>query len=183
MSYDSPMISKFFSRVEKLFDNPAFELNLIEQKKYFEINPDNSYLENISYIFSNKETDHNLATIFTRFTCFFEMGFLFQKNTLNQKSCLISCFGFGVINQDISKRIEFQLPQTTFFSVHKTSAQGFLKKMGLNQIDREKRFEAYYIRLSNNSSIVVMSAWPKPWLKPRLESLQKTLMRLPFTEL
>lgn len=177
------MISKVFNRVEKLFDNPSFEISLIEQKKYFEINPDNNYLENISYSFSLKDTNCSISTIFTRLTSFFEMGFLFQKNRLNTKSCLISCFGYGIINQDISKRIEFQLPQTSIFSVHKTSAQGFLKRLGLNQIDAEKKLEAYYIRLSENTSLVVMTSWPKPWIKPRLESLQKTLMRIPFTEL
>lgn len=177
------MISKIFNRVEKLFDNPAFEINLIEQKKYFEINPDNNFLENISYSFNPRYVDCHVTTVFTRLTSFFEMGFLFQKNRLNSKSCLVSCFGYGLVNQDISSRVEFKLPESSLFSIHKTSAQGFLKKMGLNQIDPEKKLEAYYLRLSDSSSIVVMTSWPKPWIKPRLESLQKTLMRTPFSEI
>lgn len=174
------MIRNFFNRVEKLFENPAFELSVIEQKRYFEINPDNKYLENISYIFSSVNSHLNAKTIFTRLITFFEVGILFQKNRLNQKSCPVSCFAYGLLIEELTQRVEFQLPNTRLFSVHKTSARGFLKKMGLNQIDPEHQLEAYYLRLSENTALVVMSPWPKPWIKPRLESLQQTLMRTPI---
>jgi len=172
------MIKKWNEKLEKMFDSTNQDLTLIESGKTFELNPDNVFLENLSYIYSNPVQKNNIESVFTQLSPFFEVGFLLekQKNTYTPTHM----FAYGNIDNIDQQNILLKLPKTDIFIVVRASAAAILKKLGFDFLNKDKKMSAFVIAVSPNYSILVATKLAEPWLKNRLESLQKTLMKINF---
>ena len=171
------MNKKWNDTFEKIFESSTQDLTLLESQKTFELNLENHSLENLSYIHSQPD-QINIVRIFSQLSSFFELGFLFQK----QKNTFAAIQGFA-FSQNINlgeKNILINFPEIDLYSLFKTNASGILKKMNYGFINENKKMNAFVIKVSHQYSILVFTELAEPWLKLRLESLQKTLMKISF---
>jgi hypothetical protein len=172
------MIKKWNERLEKMFESSNQDLALIESSRTFELNPDNSYLENLSYIYSVSVQKNNIQSVFSQLSPYFELGFLLEK----QKNSYTPthAFAYGIMNDISEKNILLKLPRTDIFVIVRTAASSILKKMNFDFLNTDKKMSAFVISLSPTYSILIATKLAEPWLKLRLESLQKTLMKINF---
>ncbi len=171
------MNKKWNDTFEKIFETNTQDLTLLESQRTFELNSENHSLENLSYIHSQAD-QINIIRIFSQLSSFFELGFLFEKQKNNFAA--IQGFAFG---QNISlgeKNILINFPEIDLYSLFKTNASSILKKMNYGFINKNKKMNAFVIKISQQHSILVFTELAEPWLKLRLESLQKTLMKISF---
>ncbi len=169
--------NSFEKTFEKIFETNTQDLTLLESQQTFELNLENHSLENLSYIHS-QPNQIDIVKIFSQLSSFFELGFLFEKQKNNFAA--IQGFAFG---QNISlgeKNILLNLPEINLYSLFKTNASSILKKMNFSFINKNKKMNAFVIKVSTQHSILVFTELAEPWLKLRLESLQKTLMKISF---
>ncbi|MBC7466117.1 MAG: hypothetical protein H7256_08995 [Bdellovibrio sp.] len=172
------MIKKWNEKLEKMFESTNQDLTLIESSQTFELNPDNVYLENLSYIYTSAVEKNNIQAVFTQLSPFFELGFLLEK----QKNVYTPthAFAYGNISNIADKKILLKLPRTDVFVVVRAAASAILKKVNYDFLNRDKKMSAFVVAISPNYSILVATKIAEPWLKLRLESLQKTLMKINF---
>lgn len=174
------MIKKINDAVEKIFDQADQAVDIEEIKKSFALTADNKQLENISYIFSSSFKKDELVLLFTQLSSFFEIGFLFETGKNNKTAQPVQIFAYAkqlCQNDSISP---IALPKPDLYKVLKTNSKNFLKKYNLNNLDSENKMSAFLIRVSSRYTLVLMSGLAEPWLQLRIESLKKTLMRLPI---
>ncbi|MFZ3229744.1 MAG: hypothetical protein WA160_06040 [Pseudobdellovibrio sp.] len=172
------MIKKWNDKLEKIFNSTNQDLALLESSQNFELNSDNLYLENLSYIYTNPIRPQNIQSLFSQLSPFFEIGFLLEK----QKSyhTPTQMFAFGQLSNIAEKNILLKLPATSVYTIVRTSAVGILKKMNFAFLNSQNKMSAFVISVSPSLSILVVTKIADPWLKLRLESLQKTLMKVNF---
>lgn len=172
------MIKKWNEKLEKMFESTNQDLTLIESSRTFELNPDNVYLENLSYVYNSPIQKNNILSVFSQLSPFFELGFLLER----QKNSYTPTHGFayGNLTNLSEKNILLKLPKTDMFVIVSTSASGILNKMNYNFLNPEEKMSAFVIAVSPTYSILVATKIAEPWLKLRLESLQKTLMKINF---
>lgn len=172
------MIKKWNDKLEKMFESTNQDLTLIENSQKFDLNPDNTYLENLSYIYTSSVESQNIEAIFSQLSPFFELGFLLEK----QKNAYTPThtFAFGALSNLAERNLLLKLPKTDIFVIVRASATAMLKKLGFGFLNNDKKMSVFVIAISPNYSIVVATKLAEPWLKLRLESLQKTLMKINF---
>ncbi len=171
------MIKKWNDSFEKIFETNTQDLNLLECQKTFHLNFENHSLENLSYIHTRIH-QANITTVFSQLSSFFEIGFLFEKQKRNFGA--IQGFAFGQTLQLDEKNIFLNLPPTSLYAIAKTPAMAILKKMNYDFLNQQKKMNAFVITVSSQHSVLVFSELAEPWLRLRLESLQKTLMKISF---
>ncbi|MBC7420204.1 MAG: hypothetical protein H7328_05700 [Bdellovibrio sp.] len=174
------MIKKWNEKVEKMFEQPNNTVDFEELKKSYHITSDNQQLENISYIFSSVVKKEDIALLFTQLSSFFEVGFMLEKTSSTGLCTASQIFAYSKHLSQLDGLKTIRLPNADLFQVMKTNAISFLTKFGLEHLDSEKKMTGFFVRLTQNHSFVVMSALAEPWLQLRIESLQKTLMRVHF---
>lgn len=171
------MNKKWNDTFEKIFETNTQDLTLLESQQSFELNSENHSLENLSYI--HCQTDQvNIVRIFSQLSSFFELGFLFEK-----KKDIFSAtqgFAFGQVLNLGEKNILIKFPKMDLYSLFKTNASAILKKMNYGFLNKSKKMNAFVIKISSQHSVLVFTELAEPWLKVRLESLQKTLMKISF---
>lgn len=172
------MIKKWNEKLEKMFESTNQDLTLIESSRTFELNPDNVYLENLSYVYNSPVQKYNILSTFSQLSPFFELGFLLerQKNSYTPTHS----FAYGNLTNLSEKNILLKLPRTDMFVIVSTPASGILNKMNYNFLNPEGKMSAFVIAVSPTYSILVATKIAEPWLRLRLESLQKTLMKINF---
>lgn len=171
------MNKKWNDTFEKIFETNTQDLTLLENQQHFELNSENHYLENLSYI--HCQTDHiNIVRIFSQLSSFFEIGFLFEQ----QKDLFVAAqgFAFGQILNLGEKNILIKFPKMDLYAMLKTNASAMLKKMTYGFLNKNKKMNGFVIKISTRHSVLVFTELAEPWLKLRLESLQKTLMKISF---
>ena len=72
--------------------------------------------------------------------------------------------------------MNFNLPNSDLFHVLKTPGEAILKKLGLKKIPDAHKMTCLFIRLDNNTSILLVTSQADPWLKLRCESLKVSLL-------
>lgn len=177
------MIKKWNEKVEKMFDQPQPTQQLgecEELKKAYHVTLDNQQLENISYIFSTMLTKIEMGTVFTQLSSFFEMGFLIEKTATRNVGAVSNAFAFSKHMAQVENLNPIRMPNPALFQVLKTDATAFLAKFNLDNFNTDKKLQAFLMRVTESHTIVVMSGLAEPWLQLRIESLQKTLMRVHF---
>ena len=172
------MIKKWNEKLEKIFESNTRDLSLIESRQSYELNSDNSSLENLSYVHSTRLDKNCIHSVFTQLSPFFEIGFLFEKQ--NKQGFAIDAFAFGEPIDLRSAMLSLKLPKTDLFNIAKTSADSLLKKLNYAYLNPQKKMNAFVISVSASFSILVLTEIAEPWLKLRLETLQKTLMKIHF---
>lgn len=172
------MIKKWNEKLEKMFETTNQDLTLIENAQSFELNPDNVYLENLSYVYTSVVEKNNIESVFSQLSPFFELGFLLEK----QKNAYTPIHGFAYGNpiSIAEKNIILKLPKTDVFVIVRAAANALLKKMGYEFLNQDKKMSVFIVGISPTYSILVATKIAEPWLKVRLESLQKTLMKINF---
>src|SRR3989344_1162369 len=171
------MIKKWNDQLEKIFETNTQDLTLIESQQSFELNADNTQLENLSYIHSSV-TSTNRTNVFSQLCPFFEIGFLLEKQ--NKNYAPTQAFAFGQPIRLDQKAITLNLPQTSLFAVVKTPATSILKKMNFEFLNSRQKMNAFIIAISPQFSVLVATEMAEPWIKVRLEILQKALMKISF---
>lgn len=176
------MIKKWNETLEKIFETNTHDLSLLENQQIFELNSDNSFLENLSYIHSyihsQRLEKNNIHSVFTQLSPYFEIGFLFEKE--NRLSLAIDGFAFGQPIDLANKILQLQLPKSSLFHIVKTEAGGVLTKLNYNFLNSKNNMNAFVIAVSPTYSMLFATGLAEPWLKMRLEVLQKTLMKIHF---
>lgn len=172
------MMKRWNEKLEKIFETNNQDLSLLESQKTFELNADNSSLEHLSYIYSFLLEKNNIHSVFTQLSPFFEVGFLFERQkTIN---CVINAFAFGQPVDLAQKTLVLKLPQAALFNIVKISAAAVFKKLNYGFLDSPKKMQSYTIGVSDTYSIMIATDMAEPWIKNRLEALQKTLMKIHF---
>jgi hypothetical protein len=175
------MIKKLNTQIEKLFDQSNQAMGFEELKKKFLLSENNSEIDNLSYIFTKHVNKQDLQLLFTQLSSFFEVGFLFEKSGSPVYQA-VQVFAFSKQMQNLDGLKLITLPQPEIFKILSTDSKSFLNFFKLSELDRENKFESFLIRLSERHSIVLMSSLAEPWLKIRLESLQKALLKIHFEQ-
>lgn len=171
------MIKKWNDKIEKAFNVNTQDLSLLESQQTFQLNFENHSLENLSYIHS-RISQQNITNVFSQLASFFEMGFLLEKQKRNFAA--VQGFAFGQTLKLDEKNIFLNLPKTPLYNVVRTSAPSILKKINYDFLNHSQKMNAFVITISAQHSLLVFSQLAEPWMKLRLESLQKTLMKISF---
>ena len=171
------MIKKWNDKIEKAFNVNTQDLSLLESQQTFQLNFENHSLENLSYIHS-RISQQNITNVFSQLASFFEMGFLLEKQKRNFAA--VQGFAFGQTLKLDEKNIFLNLPKTQLYNVVRTSAPSILKKINYDFLNHSQKMNAFVITISAQHSLLVFSQLAEPWMKLRLESLQKTLMKISF---
>ena len=173
------MMKKWNEKLERAFESTNQDLSLMESRQTFELNADNSSLENLSYIHSVLPEKESIHSVFTQLSPFFEVGFLFEKQ--KDSNLAIDAFAFGQPIFLGSQNILLRLPRTKLFHIAKTPAPAILKKLNHSFVNPERKMTAFVVAISDTYSLLLGTEIAEPWLKVRLEVLQKTLMKIHFT--
>jgi hypothetical protein len=180
------MFKKINSKLENLFDqNQSGFVNAeapvsIEANSSFQPENNNQMLENLSYVFSGDVTSENLVHLFSQLSPYFEAGILLQKDTKTLAYKTKEAFVHSKKINSVENFKLIKLPQTTLFKILKSPAYGLLQRFNMQSIDNEKKMTSYLIPLPSGYTIVVISKVAEPWARLKIESLQKTLMKINF---
>lgn len=172
------MIKKWNDKLEKIFDSTHQDLTLLESRQTFELSADNSLLENLSYVHSFQLSKNSIHSVFTQLSSFFEIGFLFEKQ--NKIASAVDAFAYGQPIDLTHKALLLRLPVCSLFHIVKTPASAILKKLNYAFLNPQKKMNSFIISVSPTYSILIATEMAEPWLRLRLESLQKTLMKIHF---
>ncbi len=172
------MIKKWNEKLEKAFESNNQDLSLLESRQSFELNADNSSLQNLSYIHSVMPEKESIHSVFTQLSSFFEVGFLFERQ--KDLNLVIDAFAFGQPIKLGTESLLLRLPPTKLFQVAKTPASSILKKLNYSFVNPERKMTTFVIAISHTYSVLLGTEIAEPWLKVRLEILQKTLMKIHF---
>ncbi len=132
---------------------------------------DYTLLENISYLATHLPSSFdNWNLFFTRLIPFFEIGFLFNESKLKNQ------FLYGK-SLDCTKKItQLKLPKSDLFQILKTSPKAFLQKLNLSSVLYPEKMTCFYVRVDENISLILITTKAEPWLKLKMDSLQKALI-------
>lgn len=173
------MLKRLNSKLENLFDQnsvPHFltDPTLSDARKNFREIDNNLLLENLSYVFCDEVNSDQLQNLFTQLCLHFEIGLLVTPKLQN-----LSLFGK---NWPVSEKVgPIKLPATPFFKIFKSESTHFLNHFNLRELDPAKKMASYLVRFANGHYFLFLSATAEPWAKLRVESLQKTLMKINFS--
>ncbi|MGZ3690133.1 MAG: hypothetical protein ACXVAX_01435 [Pseudobdellovibrio sp.] len=183
------MFKKLTFKLEKIFDhdssqNLALEHSINEARSEFEITENLAHLNNLSYVYNFEVNAQNIETLFTQIACYFEINFLLFRPKTNQglskkfKTKNAILYGRNINNIEVWPLIS--LPNVPLYKVFKTNSHAILKKIQLQDLDREKKMFCYLLKLSDDCVLVLATQTAEPWAKLRIETLQSTLMKINF---
>ena len=177
------MLKKINTTLEELFTPTIVDTHMkqssIEIRKDFLLD-NNKSLENLSYIFSNEINHNNLTSLFSQLACYFEVGFLLQKNENLDNYSIKDIFSFSQRINITQKLKEIKLPTTPIFTILTTNTTSLLNHFELRDLDPDEKMNSFLIPLSSHYTIIMITQTAEPWLRLKMESLQKTLMKINF---
>lgn len=179
------MFKKINQKIEKLFDQnsaPSVTVQTLpDVQNGFQIVNNNQMLENLSYIFSN-EIDHiSLSHLFSQLSSYFEIGFLLRKREEPNLYIVKDAFFFSKKIIEVKSFKPIKLPTPALFAILITKGAAFLNHFGMSKADSGKKMISYLIPISENYTVVVITPTAEPWAKLKVESLQKTFMKINFS--
>lgn len=148
---------------------------------HFLINKDIKEIENLSYIFSYAIDQSALNNLFMQLSSYFEIGFLLQKNQKTQTSHVIDAFSFFQKIEATGNIKKIKLPDTEIYNILSTKASSLLNHFKMNSLDPDEKMVSYLIPISTNHFIIIMTQTAEPWARIKIETLQKTLMKINFS--
>ena len=165
-------------KIENLFEQSNLDADPLPvnitldklQLKYESIDNDN-LLENISYMATSMGSSfENWNLFFTRLIPFFEIGFLFSDSSLKNQ------FLYGKEINCKNKSVPLKMPKSNLFQILKTDPKSFLIKFGLSHILYTEKMSCFYVRVDENIGLTIITTKAEPWLKLKMDSLQKALI-------
>lgn len=179
------MLKKINSHLESLFDGSS-EIAIVEEKKIstkkdFQLVENHKLIENLSYVFTGEITAKNITNLFTQLSAYFEIGFLLKLNELTGQHRPIQAFAFQQNLTLPTSLRAIRLPESAIFTVLISNGNNMLRHFGLTNLDPQKKMNSYLIHLSDDYSFIFISAIAEPWASLRVETLQKTLMKINFS--
>ncbi len=165
-------------KIENLFEQSNLQttpspanITLDKLQLQYESMDNNSLLENISYLATTMNSPlENWNLFFTRLIPFFEIGFLFSDSVLKNQ------FLYGKEINCKNKMAQLKMPKSDLFQILKTDPKSFLIKFGLSNILFAEKMNCFYVRIEENINLVLISNKAEPWLKLKMDSLQKALI-------
>ena len=149
----------------------------LAQNKYknFEVEENNTLIENLSYFESPSKNESDMNTFFfTRLSAFFEMGLLIKNNII------CNMFYLGQNIEITNQSLYLKTPLSEPYKILTTNAETLLDKINFkNYLDVEKS-TCLYIKICSDTGYILFSNLAEPWLSLRIESLQHSLMRMPL---
>jgi|GEM_PF-6139375 len=178
------MFKKINEQIENLFEESSptiidFEHKPVKGSSNFQ--PlDNTALENLSYIFSNGVDSTNFLNLFLQLSSYFELGFLFNKSVDTDVFNVVQAFAFTQKIPTSETLKSIKLPKSVMLSVLKTDSIQILNYFNMSNLDPHKKMVSYLIPITDTHAIVVMTQTAEPWAALKIETLQKTLMKIDF---
>ncbi len=157
------------SNVETQHSNESLILDKL-QLRYEPIDND-KLLENISYLATNMNTtEENWNIFFSRLIPFFEIGFFFSNGTVKDQ------FLYGKSINCKNKSLKLKLPKSDLFQILKTDPKSLFIKLQISNILQSEKMNGFYIRIDNDMGFILATPKAEPWLKLKMDSLQKALI-------
>lgn len=180
------MFKKINSKLENLFDQKSHTFynipeNITEAQNGFQIVNNNHMLENLSYIFSNEINQDNLSHLFSQLSSYFEIGFLMNKKDKSSLYTVKEAFIFSKKIDAAENLKPIKLPTTEIYKILSTNARSFLNHFDMGNLDSGKKMISYLIPITETYTIVVITQTAEPWVQLKIESLQKTFMKINFS--
>lgn len=181
------MLRRISFTLEKLFDQAAPPPATGEPlsppaTRDFQITASNIPLENLSYVFSqDKLSPSDLRHLFSQLSSYFEGGLLLRRETAAGTYRPVQAFRQGreLPLAELNPQ-PLRVPPATAFTVLKTPAAPMLRHFRL-QLPEDGRLQGYAISLTSRDCLLLFSGQAEPWASLRIESLQKTLMKINFS--
>lgn len=160
------MANSFIAKIEKLLDHEEhFDAINFSEESHFQIESNHQLLEQIVFAAGEKQWE----LFFSRLTAFFEVGFLINRNEIQQM------FFYGNNIEKKLPKIHFRLPASPLFNILKTRATLFLNKIGFTHLPDAQKMVCLLIRIEENRYIVLVTKQAEPWLQLRCESFKRAL--------
>lgn len=179
------MFKQLSSKIEYLFDNDlhfnlAQEPSVVEARKNFVLTENISHLKNLSYVYNGEINSQNIESLFAQLSCFFEVNLLVTRPKPEEryKICLTTLFGKKIDNLEGWPTLS--LPEGKLYTVYRTGGFALLKKLGLQDLDSEKKMTAFLIPLTPRCTLILFTKVAEPWSRLKVETLQDTLMKINF---
>lgn len=165
-------------KIEILFEQSNFDHhqtseNFILDKLQLRYEPieNDKLLENISYLATNLNTaEENWNIFFTRLIPFFEIGFFFANGLVKNQ------FLYGKTIPCENKTLKLQLPKSDLFQILKTDPKSLFIKLQISNILQSEKMNSFYVRVDENMGFILATTKAEPWLKLKMDSLQKALI-------
>lgn len=165
-------------KIELLFEQSNIEsqpttesLILDKLQLRFETVENDKLLENISYLATSMKTaEENWNIFFTRLIPFFEIGFFFTNSTVTNQ------FLYGKTIQRDHKKLNLQLPKSDLFQILRTDSKSLFMKLQISNILQSDKMNSFYVRVDENIGFILATTKAEPWLKLKMDSLQKALI-------
>lgn len=180
------MFKKINTKLENIFDQKAQAVYqssqiLTETQKNFQIVDNNHVLENLSFVFSNEINRDNLSNLFSQLSSYFEIGFLMHKKEKPNLYVVNEAFIFSKKIESIENLKPIKLPTPKIYKILSSKACLFLKHYNMGHLDSCDKMTSYLIPVSETYTIVMITQTAEPWAKLKIESLNKTLMKINFS--
>lgn len=183
------MLKNITDKIENLLEQKNSQVLLSEHtltsaQKQFQPIYDNKLIENLAYAFSYEINSKNFEYFFSQLSTFFEIGFLMEKiNITTEKNPdyrVKDAFFYQnkMIQNDSLRHIG--LPQIPTHQVLKTSGYHFLKKLQLEQLDTQQKYNCYLIKITDKYYMSFLSPNAEPWIKLQIEALNTILLKINF---
>lgn len=157
------------SNVETHHNSENYILDKL-QLRYESVEND-KLLENISYLATNMSTaEENWNIFFTRLIPFFEIGFFFDNGLMKNQ------FLYGKTIPCENKTLKLQLPKSDLFQILKTDPKSLFIKLQISNILQSDKMNSFYVRVDQNIGFILATTKAEPWLKLKMDSLQKALI-------
>ena len=175
------MNSNLSKKVENLFEQSnqiqlmSEEVKLDKAQKSFQTEDRFQFLENLSH--GQYILDEQLKTqiFFDRLIPFFEAGFLFKKQGANSE--IQKHFILGKSYKKQNHSASMRLPSSPLLKILRSDSSSLLKKLGLAHVFESDKCKGFYILLSNDYGLILITQQAEPWLQLKMESLQKALIQ------
>lgn len=179
------MFKQLSSKIEYLFDNDlhfnlAQEPSVVEAKKNFVLTENISHLKNLSYVYNSEISAQNIENLFTQLACFFEINVLASREKASDKFKIRLTTLFGKKINNLEGWPSLSLPNGAICSVYKTGGFALLNKLGLQDLDPEKKMTAFLLPLSPRCTLILVTKVAEPWSRLKIETLQDTLLKINF---
>ena len=99
---------------------------------------------------------------------------IFKKNGTNLEIQKHFILGKSYKTQNPPARLS--LPLNAPFNILKSDSHSVIRKFGLAEVFDHNKCNTFYFRISNDYSIILLTEQAEPWLKIKMESLQKALI-------
>jgi hypothetical protein len=117
-----------------------------------------------------KTTEENWNIFFTRLIPFFEIGFFFTHGLVKNQ------FLYGKTIQCENKTLRLKLPKSDLFQILKTDPKSLFIKLQISNILQSEKMSGFYVRVDENIGLILATSKAEPWLKLKMDSLQKALI-------